>query len=81
MLDHLLVGLGMTALGETGELLRRNSPGQAHRGRELALPFALNDSILLVVVRCLRRKFELVIRLRLAGTEGFRDVQHGGLPL
>jgi len=94
MLNHLFVGPGMAAFGQTSELFRGDRSSEAHLFGELTLPLPLNGAVLLVIVRCLGGELQLVVGLRLTGAERFRNVERsdflsalqigariGGLPL
>ena len=79
MLHHLLFGLRMHALRESGELQRSDLARESKGGGKLALPLPFNGLVLLVVALRVAGVFQPVVRLRLAGTDGFRDREHGGL--
>src|SRR5271170_7502488 len=77
MSDHLLIGGGIFAVRETGELKGRYLTGQTETGGKLTLPFASHGITLLVIILRLRCEFQLVIALCLGRTERLRDRKHG----
>jgi hypothetical protein len=73
---HLLLGLGMPALGQARERLRPDRPLKAPLLGELALPLTVALLLPAPVVRFLRRELAGVRRPRLATGERFGDRQH-----
>ncbi len=77
MADQLLFRVRMLAFAQSGEMLGTDRPRQTPLAGQSALPLAVTLLILAPVVLLLRRELALVIGLRLAGGERFRDREHG----
>jgi hypothetical protein len=81
MPDHLLLGLGVLALGQTGELLRIYRASKPPLLGEFALPFAMALLLPAPVVRFPGPELAGMVRPGLATGERFGDRQHWGLGL
>ena len=79
MLHQLLPGLRMLALCQQRKVLGAYGTGKAVLFCEPPLPLALHGPVLFVVALRFGRELHPVIRLRLAGTEGLGNREHGVL--